>query len=61
MNVGERLHQRVAHSIISKPCLLLIPGTLCDSRMFAQQVRALRGHALVHHADYSLAGTEHCG
>lgn len=35
------------------PCLLLIPGTLCDPRMFARQVRALRGGAAVHCAHYT--------
>lgn len=36
----------------AKPALLLIPGTLCDGRMFARQLRALRAHASVHLATY---------
>ena len=35
------------------PTVVLIPGTLCDCRMFARQVRALRQHAVVYCADYS--------
>ncbi len=34
------------------PWLVLIPGTLCDGRVFARQVRALRGRARVLHLDY---------
>ena len=37
----------------TKPCLVLLPGTLCDARMFARQARALRNHAVVYCADYS--------
>lgn len=37
----------------TKPFLLLIPGTLCDARMFARQSRALRSSAVVHCADYT--------
>ena len=37
----------------SKPCLVLLPGTLCDARMFARQARALRSHSVVHYADYT--------
>lgn len=36
----------------SRPALVLIPGTLCDERMFARQVRALRQHATVHLASF---------
>ena len=35
-----------------KPCLVLIPGTLCDGRMFLHQLRALRQHATVYCAGY---------
>ncbi|MEO8187361.1 MAG: alpha/beta fold hydrolase [Burkholderiaceae bacterium] len=35
------------------PCLLMIPGTLCDARLFERQIRALRGVARVVVADYS--------
>ena len=42
-----------SRAVPNKPCLVLIPGTLCDARMFARQVRALRSHAVVHCIDYS--------
>lgn len=32
-------------TVRSKPCLLLIPGSFCDNRVFAAQARALRRHA----------------
>ncbi len=35
-----------------KPSLVLIPGTLCDARMFARQARALRLQARVHCVTY---------
>lgn len=35
-----------------RPCLVLIPGTLCDQRLFAAQARALRAHARVVRRDY---------
>ena len=35
-----------------RPALVLIPGTLCDGRMFARQMRVLRQHATVHLASY---------
>ena len=35
------------------PYLLLLPGTLCDERMFARQARALRFCAVVHCANYT--------
>ena len=35
------------------PCLLMIPGTMCDARLFKRQARALRGVARVVVADYS--------
>ena len=35
-----------------KPSLVLIPGTLCDARMFERQTRALRTQAQVHHVSY---------
>ena len=34
------------------PWVVLIPGTLCDSRIFARQTRALRGKARVLRLDY---------
>lgn len=36
----------------SLPCLVLIPGTLCDRRLFARQVRALRRRASVITLEY---------
>lgn len=33
--------------------LLLLPGTLCDGRMFVRQARALRSCAVVHAANYA--------
>ena len=38
---------------ITRPHVLLMPGTLCDERMFARQARALRTCAVVHRADYT--------
>jgi pimeloyl-ACP methyl ester carboxylesterase len=35
-----------------KPALVLLPGTLCDARIFAHQRRALRDLAHVHALDY---------
>ena len=35
-----------------KPTLVLLPGTLCDGRMFTRQLRALRPHAAVQCASY---------
>ena len=35
-----------------KPSLVLIPGTLCDARMFELQARAVRPLARVHHVSY---------
>ncbi len=35
-----------------KPTLVLIPGTLCDARMFERQARALCTQAQVHHVSY---------
>lgn len=35
-----------------RPCLVLIPGTLCDQRLFARQVRRLRSRANVMTLDY---------
>lgn len=35
------------------PCLVMIPGTLCDCRIFARQKRALRGVADVRMVDYN--------
>lgn len=34
------------------PCLLMIPGTMCDARLFKSQARALRSVARVVVADY---------
>lgn len=34
------------------PCVVMIPGTLCDARIFARQKRALRGLADVHMVSY---------
>lgn len=34
------------------PCLVMIPGTLCDARIFARQRRMLRGHADVRMIGY---------
>lgn len=39
-------------SPMPKPSLVLIPGTLCDARMFARQARALRSQAQVHCVSY---------
>ncbi|MCW5642122.1 MAG: alpha/beta hydrolase [Rhodoferax sp.] len=36
----------------SLPCLVMIPGTLCDCRIFERQRRALRGLADVRMVDY---------
>lgn len=38
---------------MTKPVLVLIPGTLCDARMFWRQLRALRRYACVYCADYT--------
>lgn len=38
------------------PCLLLLPGTLCDHRVFARQLRALRGIARIVVVDYAQLG-----
>ncbi len=38
---------------MSKPALVLIPGTLCDCRMFKRQMRALQRHAVIFCADYT--------
>jgi pimeloyl-ACP methyl ester carboxylesterase len=35
-----------------RPCLVFIPGTLCDRRLFARQARALRGRARVLTLEY---------
>ncbi len=35
------------------PCVVMLPGTLCDGRIFAHQARALRGRARVIRLDYS--------
>ena len=35
-----------------RPTVVLIPGTLCDGRMFARQLRILRQHATVYLASY---------
>lgn len=37
----------------SRPCLVLIPGTLCDERLFRKQSRTLRGVARVVVPDYT--------
>ena len=39
-----------------RPCLVLIPGTLCDARLFAVQARALRAQARVWCADLQPLG-----
>lgn len=39
-----------------RPCLVLIPGTLCDARLFAAQARALRAQARVWCADLQPLG-----
>ena len=44
-------HPPMAH-VSGLPCLVMIPGTLCDSRIFARQKRALRGIADVRLVDY---------
>lgn len=36
-----------------KPLLVMIPGTLCDERMFSRQTKALQAHACIMHAGYS--------
>jgi pimeloyl-ACP methyl ester carboxylesterase len=38
------------------PCLLMLPGTLCDHRLFARQRRALRGMARMVVVDYAELG-----
>lgn len=38
------------------PCVVFLPGTLCDRRVFARQARALRGHAHVLRLNYHGAG-----
>lgn len=38
---------------MSRPALLLIPGTLCDCRMFERQISALRHHSVIFCADYT--------
>ena len=35
-----------------RPCLVLIPGTLCDARLFEHQVRRLRTRARIVVLDY---------
>ena len=40
-----------------KPTLLLLPGTLCDSRIFRHQCRALRDVADLRALDYGLPPT----
>lgn len=35
-----------------KPALLLIPGTLCDQRMFVRQIKVLGPHSSVHCASF---------
>jgi pimeloyl-ACP methyl ester carboxylesterase len=39
--------------VFSKPVLVMIPGTLCDERMFSRQASALKAHARVVHAGYT--------
>ena len=39
---------------LALPCLLMIPGTMCDERLFKRQAIALRGTARLVVADYSL-------
>jgi pimeloyl-ACP methyl ester carboxylesterase len=39
--------------LLSKPVLVLIPGTLCDERMFFKQAKALKAHVRVVHAGYA--------
>jgi pimeloyl-ACP methyl ester carboxylesterase len=41
------------------PCLVMIPGTLCDQRLFAIQKRKLRGRAHVVLVDYKAMGSLH--
>ncbi len=41
-----------AASASGLPCLVMIPGTLCDCRIFARQKRALRGIADVRMVNY---------
>ena len=41
------------------PCLVMIPGTLCDGRIFAHQRRALRGIADVRMVGYDELGRVH--
>ena len=36
-----------------KPCLVLLPGTLCNASMFKRQTRELRQHARLQLVDYS--------
>ena len=43
-SVNQPMHQR--------PALIMLPGTLCDGRVFAHQRRALRDVADVHTLDY---------
>ncbi len=42
-----------SHGATARPVVVLIPGTLCDERMFARLARALRPVASVRHASYA--------
>lgn len=52
---GWRAHtQHIAKTVNTQlPCLLMIPGTLCDERIFKKQARVLRNVARIVVADYS--------
>ena len=45
-----------------RPCLVMLPGTLCDERLFARQARALEPATRVWRTDYpGLPGASSCG
>jgi pimeloyl-ACP methyl ester carboxylesterase len=48
---GPANAQPFAHAGAARPCLVLLPGTLCDAALFRAQVRDLRGRATVRCVD----------
>ena len=46
------MNQSVKQPMHQRPALIMLPGTLCDGRVFAHQRRALRDVADVHTLDY---------
>ncbi len=47
-----RRRSEISAGYTDLPCLVMIPGTLCDARIFARQKRALRGLADVRTVGY---------